>query len=65
MTKFRGIIYRYFWYDDELEEYFGVDSANPYQDLTYKTISEKNHCMRWFDKKEKDSTPLYQGQGRL
>ena len=65
MTKFRGIIYRYFWYDDELEEYFGVDSANPYQDLTYKTISEKNHGMRWFDRKEKDSTPLYQGQGRL
>ena len=65
MTKFIGIIYRHFWLDDVVEEYFGVNSANPYKDLTYATISEKNHYMRWSGRKEKDIPPLYQGQGRL
>ena len=64
-TKFRGVIYRHFWLDDAVEEYFGVNSANPYKDLTYTTISEKNHYMRWPGRKEKDIPPLYQGQGRL
>ena len=38
MAKFRGIIYRYFWFDDIVEEYFGVNSTNPHKDLTYTTI---------------------------
>ena len=38
MAKFRGIICRYFWSDDIVEEYFGVNSANLYKDLTYTTI---------------------------
>ena len=38
MAKFRGIIYRYFWFDDIVEEYFRVNSTNPYKDLTYTTI---------------------------
>ena len=46
MAKFREIIYRYFWFDDVVEEYFGINSENPYKDLIYITISEKNHYMR-------------------
>ena len=67
MTKFRGIIYRYFWFDDAVEEHFGVSFANPYKDLTDTNIyiSQKNHYMRWFGKKGKDGPPLYQGQGPL
>ena len=65
MTKFRGIIYRYFLFDDVVEEYFGASSANPYKDLTYTTISEKNHYIRWFGRKEIDGAPLYQGQRQL
>ena len=57
MTKFRRIIYRYFWFDDAIEEYFGVSSANPYKDLT--TISEKNHYMRWYCRKEIDGMTLF------
>ena len=41
MKKFRGTIYRYFWFDNVVEEYFSVSSANPYKDLTNTTISEK------------------------
>ena len=59
MTKFRGIIYRHFWFDD------GVNSANPYKDLTDTTIAEKIHYRRWFGKKCKDGTPFYHGQGQL
>ena len=46
-------MYRYFWFDDVTEEYFGVSFANPSKDLTHTTILEKNHCMRWFGKKGK------------
>ena len=65
MTKFRGIIYRYFWFDDVVEEYFGVSSTSSYKDLTDITIAEKNHYMRWFGKKRKDGMLLYQGQELL
>ena len=65
MTKFRGIIYRHFWFDDVVEEYFGVNSTNPYKDLTDTTIAEKIHYRRWFGKKCKDGTPFYHGQGQL
>ena len=63
MTKFKGIIYRYFWFDDVAEEYFGISSTNSYKDLTETTIAERNHYMRWFGKKSKDGMLLYQGQG--
>ena len=46
-------MYRYFWFDDVTEEYFGLSFANPSKDLTHTTILEKNHCMRWFGKKGK------------
>ena len=51
MAKFREIIYRYFWFDDVVEEYFGINSENPYKDLIYITISEKNQYMKWFGRK--------------
>ena len=63
MTKCRGIIYRYFWFDDVAEEYFGASSTNSYNDLTETTIADRNHYMRWFGKKCKDGMLLYQGQG--
>ena len=62
MKKFKGIIYRYFWFDNVVEEYFSVSSANPYKDLTNTTISEKNKYIRWFGRKKVDNAPLYQGK---
>ena len=41
MTIFRGIPFRYFWFNDVVEEYIGVNSVNPCKDLTYTTIAEK------------------------
>ena len=41
MAKFRGIIYRYFWFDDIVEEYFGVNSTNPYKDLNIQPYKKK------------------------
>ena len=41
MTIFRGIPFRYFWFNDGVEEYIGVNSVNPCKDLTYTTIAEK------------------------
>ena len=41
VTKFRGKIFRYFWFVDLIETYFGVSSANPYKDLTPITIGQK------------------------
>ena len=60
MTKVRGIIFRYFWFADLIETYFGISSANPYQDLTSITIGQKNYYMAWFSKTRKDGAPLYQ-----
>ena len=65
MTKFRGKIFRYFWFNDVVETYFGVSSTNPYKDLIDTTIAEKSQYMMWFGRKEKDETPLYQGQGQI
>ena len=65
MTKFRGKIFRYFWFNDVVETYFSVSSTNPYKDLIDTTIAEKCQYMMWFGRKEKDGTPLYQGQGRI
>ena len=41
MTIFRGITFRYFWFNDVVEEYIGVNSVNPCKVLTYTTIAEK------------------------
>ena len=60
MTKVRGIIFRYFWFADLIETYFGISSANPCKDLTSITIGQKNYYMAWFSKTRKDGAPLYQ-----
>ena len=60
MTKFRGIIFRYFWFDDLIETYFGINSLTSYKDLTSVTIGKKNHYMMWFSRTRRDGAPLYQ-----
>ena len=58
MTKFRGKIFRYFWFNDVVETYFGVSSTNPYKDLIDTTIAEKSQYMMWFVEKKKMRRPF-------
>ena len=53
MTIFRGITFRYFWFNDVVEEYIGVNSVNPCKDLTYTTIAEKITTWRGLVEKKK------------
>ena len=62
MTIFRGISFRYFWFNDVVEEYIGVNSVNPSMQSSYiYNHSRKDHYMRWSGRKEKDGTSLFMG----
>lgn len=58
MTKFRGIIFRYFWFDDLIETYFGINSLTSYKNLTSVTIGKKKslHDVVFQNKKRRSSS---------
>ena len=48
-ANFRAATFGYFWHDDILESYFGVNAKNQSKNFTGITIPQKNMYMRYFD----------------
>ena len=46
---FRAATFGYFWHDDIIESYFGINATNQSKDFTGITIPQKNMYMKYLD----------------
>ena len=60
----RSFMFGYFWHDDIVESYFGINRGNLVWVLRYLTNLEKNLYLRHFDAKNRYSGNLYTSRGK-